>query len=249
MNFISNKLAVIPVIVNDINQHPYIVTLKNNRVTQKVAHTVKAIFVNISNFFYKNFYVDSIFFALNNETLKKEFRQHANLNVFRKFTLGFKNGVRDFPSNVMIVICLNILFSRFKPAPISSNSLKNSLLGNAIIAPITEEIFFRGILQNGVAKVQKLGADYLPNSLIKNKVVNWSLSPSARVVVVNSLFATIHLYNAGKGMTQQHAVIQTLKIMLKPSSCLLHEKTGNIIAPIGSHMANNLIASSLGYMI
>ena len=101
-----------------------------------------------------------------------------------------------------------------------------------VLGPIREEVFFRLGLQNSINLLQSLLKYSLSNTLLQNKTITWLTSTTARISVVETLFAGIHFFNEG-------SFVQPLKILCSSSCSASYETTGTILTPIVLHILNN----------
>ncbi|MBB64515.1 MAG: hypothetical protein CMO81_05580 [Waddliaceae bacterium] len=181
---------------------------------------------------------NGIFFALNNDAIAKKAEEYKDFSLREKVIKGCSKGAQGFLISAATIIALHILLSQEDEGEEPSIDITMS---RALIAAIKEEVFIRGILQNGVALTQKLISHLSPESWKNNSIAQFCASPASRILVVNSLFASLHLDNAGSYLSTKGALIQSLSIALLPTYSTLHETTGDIIAPLFAHITNNAI--------
>lgn len=200
------------------------------------------------SFYNRNYHKYSLLFAANNEEIAEESRRYKDLSWAEKLKIGVIEGAHQFVPGLSTVIIIGLALN----AMCSISNLKQTL--NAIpsrqvttfnpmvvvlAAPLLEEILFRGIFQNILKVLQKIATYITPQCLQNNRVFKWLASPSARIISINTIFAIAHLPNKG------YSHIQAIRIMLFPVESILKETTGNIIAPIACHMANNFLGFTL----
>tara|TARA_A100001015_G_scaffold291431_1_gene365540 strand:- start:2265 stop:3167 length:903 start_codon:yes stop_codon:yes gene_type:complete len=111
-----------------------------------------------------------------------------------------------------------------------------------VLYPILEEVFFRLGLQNSINLLQSLFKYSLSNTLLQNKTITWLTSTTARIYVVETLFAGVHFFNEG-------SFVQPLTILCTCSYSASYESTGSIITPIILHILNNSSLQLLGGLI
>ena len=97
------------------------------------------------------------------------------------------------------------------------------------VGPILEEVIFRGCLNNGIYLGQQLLEKAAPESL-RGRLFNYIISPSPRLLIVHGLFSFAHGIQRG-----------SILFLLGASFTLLHESTGDIIAPIYAHITQNAL--------
>lgn len=188
----------------------------------------------------------TILHALDNQRLEEETEANKKLSLCGKATLGIKYGLKGFFQKIPILILVsNILTKTTNLDDIQKIDIDFSFTESSVIVPILEEIVFRGIVQNIVAVSQRALNWCMPQCIKTNRVFIWIVSPSCRILVVNLLFAAVHLGNGGGYLTLLGAAVQVISILWSPRYSILHKTTGNIVAPIFAHMTNNAIAHVL----
>lgn len=207
-------------------------TIKKNQTICKYVVTALEYLKDIC---YKN----SIFFALNNEALRKETQKYVNLSSNQATLIGLKEGFKQLIPSVILRTGL-IYASRFIKDGVPASKTAPTLF-DLIAGAIYEEAIFR-TLQAGVAIFQQTITHVAAQSLKDNRVFQWIMSPSARILGISSFFASLHFFNGGGYLSTKIAIIQVSRIMLLPTESILYETTGNIITPIYSHLANNIFA-------
>ena len=190
----------------------------------------------IPNFFYKQ----SIFFALNNEALTNEAKKNKDLTIKQKRVLGGTIGLVKPIWTLGLAYCIHNHKILKNTSSIGNPTENFPTLTVAILTAILEEIFFRSILQRGIAEIQKKFFNESSPSLQNNRVFRWTTSPSARCLIANNLFALSHLSNAGGFLSIQLTILQIAKIALFPTYSILYETTGDVIAPTFAHVTNNI---------
>ena len=101
-----------------------------------------------------------------------------------------------------------------------------------VLYPILEEVFFRLGLQNSINLLQSLLKYSLSDTRLQSKHITWLTSTTARISVVETLFAGIHFFNEG-------SFVQPLTILCTCSYSASYETTGTILIPIVLHILNN----------
>ena len=109
-----------------------------------------------------------------------------------------------------------------------------------LIAPIAEEIIFRGLLQEKVRDLQALlwGSESIYSKVCIDFRVNFQAV----------LFGLVHIHPQNKG----NAIICSVLALAGQVLGYLKEKTGDLISPIGVHVAHNnsvVAAQLLSYQI
>lgn len=182
-------------------------------------------------------YEQSIFFAINHNAITKKYQQYKDFSLDQKIKIGVTKGVEGIFAALIIQTGLKFVLRGMPAGKVAKCAIPS--LFNGQLCAILEEIFFRGILQNCLVGSQKMVTNITPQCLQNNRIFRWLTSPSPRILIINSIFAYAHLSNAGGYASSKDSLIQCIRIMLKPSFGILHETTGDIIAPIACHMTNN----------
>lgn len=188
-------------------------------------------------------YKNSIFFALNNDALAKERERYKDLTSKQVLILGLKEGAKRLIPSILLIAGLQLAVRNAKTGNLPTQSFPT--LFQAVKCAVVEEMIFRGFLQNGMAFLQKTITYIAPECLQKKRTFQWLMSPSARILCVNSLFAYSHLYNDGGYVSTKGAFIQATNIMLSPAYSILYETTCNIGVPLYAHVANNVSVIAL----
>ncbi len=197
----------------------------------------------VSEFFYKG----SILHGFNNERLSAERAKNLNLTELDKAALGLGGGARRFVQASWYVLALSLTISVLGITYLGvSSALTLDILDIVIVAPIVEEVLFRGFIQEGLSILQSCIKQILSVASLKSHTISWLLSPACRIVVVNSLFAAAHFGNIHHGFTIVQAAVQVTLIVLTPVYSILYETTDSLSAPIVAHMTNNLFCVLLG---
>lgn len=243
-------LSKITLFTNNILNNSLINAIKKSEMTNKIANitmtSLSKTCSTLKNICYKN----SIFFALNYEALANESIKYKDFTTAQKFVLGLKLGtLQMIPSTILIFglgYALQCAPDGAPPTKDNSADMTTNLF-IAVMAAIIEELLFRGIFQNCTALLQVVTFIRLPH-LQKNRTFQWMMSPSARIISINSLFALGHLRNAGGYLSTKKSIVQMTRIMLMPTEGILNEicgniTTGNFFAPLGTHIANNAIVA------
>lgn len=191
----------------------------------------------------KSFYEQSLFFATNNQAITEKFHQYKDLSWTQKFKIGAIKGGENVLIGYLILMSLRFALSEMPSGKAATTEMPSMLEG--LVTAVVEEFLFRGVLQNCLAGSQKIAAYVTPECLQNNRVFKWLTSPSARIISINAMFAGIHLYNGGGYLSDKASLRQVSRIMLQPIQGILHETTGNIIAPIACHMTNNFLVLSI----
>lgn len=208
---------------------------------------VKSLFSTCSSAIRTSFYEQSLFFAANNEVITEKSQQYKALSWTQKFKIGVIKGGENILIGSLIAISLSLVLSNQGSGQKATSEPPSILEGCAYA--VVEEVLFRGGLQNCLAGSQRLATYITPQCLQNNRVFKWFTSPSARIISINAAFAAIHLFNGGDYISDKGSFIQTSRILLQPIEGILHETTGNIIAPIACHMTNNFVFFSLGKIL
>lgn len=183
-------------------------------------------------------YQNTIVFALSNQKIADMANEYQKLPLHKKAYIGFRQGLLHLSSAaslvLVVVVARQILKIPEAPSPIKSFTLRERVQG-----VILEEFIFRS-LQNSLAFLQKTTIKGYPHWQT-NRIIKWLTSPSARVFAVTTLFSLCHLRNEGWYLNKSRAITQTLLMALLPSFSILHETTGNFVAPFACHFTNNFI--------
>ncbi|MBB64718.1 MAG: hypothetical protein CMO81_06605 [Waddliaceae bacterium] len=113
-----------------------------------------------------------------------------------------------------------------------------------VIAPIVEEIMFRGILQNGIHGGQILAEKIAPKCISETEAFKKITSPEARILGAHIPFALAHLNNAS-AIGLEFAIGQTTNLLLQPAISISNE-IGGIDQSITTHAVNNFCTVMLG---
>jgi len=141
---------------------------------------------------------------------------------FRRPRLGASLGWSLIAIGTYIAVTLlyTVILQPESGEPIETGDLYGTLIGSCVIiiivAPLCEEIFFRGFLYR----------------ILRGKLGLWPA-----VVINGSLFGAVHLTSGGPLAV---AVIAPLGFLL----CLVYERSGSIYPCIGLHALNNAIVSA-----
>jgi hypothetical protein len=204
---------------------------------------------------------NTIFHALDNQRLEANGKK--TFSFAERVHKGFHEGVVGAVKGIASQLCLlgliwastTVSFDNQDDAKV--DQFYNNDIFIVLTAPIIEEVFFRGILQNGAHGLQVLSQKILPARMQNNRIFKWLTSPSARVLVPNSLFAGVHLLNGGGYLSSGGALMQAGKIFIYPVESILFETTKKpsssvssffengvlaMVAPMTCHIANNLFA-------
>lgn len=176
-------------------------------------------------------------------------------NASREFLMGAHLSLLMFPVTTLahmvfdryLGIGLDVLTQRgwLSPdgvcmSPYRHYSRMELLVFGVLVAPIKEEIAFRGIRQTGIKWGQQLLNKVAPAQLQDNRVFQVLTSRTARELATSLLFGYMHSYNdwGCRGpMISQCIQCFVTSYFLESS---LREDTGALWAPIGAHMAHNL---------
>ncbi len=187
-----------------------------------------------------------------NERIHRERLERAFLPWHQKIWHASLRSLAEFPKSVLITVmirgCLNLLATQAQSLSLPKNDSQIShsdisTLEFVVLIPILEELAFRGTLIHSVRILQKSMQAHVPASL-KGKVVEWLASDYARILLVQSLFAAVHLqtnYQSTFG-----SVVQTLGIFLGGSSCTIeYETTNSLMASTAFHITNNALVHGI----
>lgn len=201
----------------------------------------------------RNFFTDyTIAHALDNSRIQRELKETRNKSLASKIAQGIDVGIDGITKSIVIGFFISLVAKQFFDTTNDGSQAENGSAGKGpdfisavFTGPILEEILFRGILQNGMGYVQKIAKWVAPQLIKKTRLFKWLISPSSRVLAVNSLFAYVHFYNKGYSMSTADAAVQVGSIFFTPKSSILYETTGNLAAPIACHISNNLYVQCL----
>ncbi len=167
---------------------------------------------------------------------------------FRKCLLD-KTGVRDALTSIILSTFSSSLDAQIVLKPVSSickytsSRIISHIIEADLVGPLIEEVFFRGVLQNGLKIAQRTGQKIF--TPLQGKTAEWIFSPQARILAINALFAAAHLSNARGPSSTIVAIRQIIFCALFSTEARLYETTGKLHVAIASHMTNNLFASLL----
>ncbi|MBA2728782.1 MAG: CPBP family intramembrane metalloprotease [Parachlamydiaceae bacterium] len=198
-------------------------------VSKKVSKTISGVIEATGAFFYEG----SIFHGLNNERLTSDRIAKLNLSLGGKIWDAVIAGTRRI---IQVVIFLNVAVFVINTLGIATLgvaavSITPTFFEIVVVAPILEELLFRGILQDSIAYIQKR----MPSQA-------WIASPACRILITSAFFAGVHLGNAGRWMGTAEAVLQTAQAFIWPTCSIIYETTDSLNASIVTHVTNNFIA-------
>lgn len=184
-------------------------------------------------------YENSLFFAINNQAIAKDFQKYKNYSWVQKFKIGAFTAVGTLLSTHLIEISLLFALRGMSSGKEATCELS---MFRVLQCAVLEEILFRGVMQNCLASLQKTAVYVTPQRLQNNCVFKWFTSSAARIISISAIFAAVHLSNGGGYLSEKDSFIQAMAIMLLPVEGILHETTGSIVAPIAHHMTYNFLA-------
>ena len=196
-------------------------------------------------------YRNSIF-AANNESISQSAARNKNQSWTQQFKLGLVNGVETGTIGIVssIIIASSIAYmnpSMTKSIVPTENLIDVSSLTGLkvlVVSVISEEILY-GTMQSALGVIQNEIRYQAPDNLQNNRVFQFITSPSARALIVNSLFAIDHFRVNNSAFGTPGLISQATLIFFRPNLAILRETTGNFIAPIGSHLAHNAILTAV----
>lgn len=190
--------------------------------------------------------------------IQKEQLQETWIYQKKAFWEGFKQGVKKFPvrviTSLMIEQVIQILLDLLDPAVLSSNTYKNTYLKNfnvltailvgGIAFPIGEEIVYRGFLLGGMEYLQAKAKKFTPEIFQKTSLFQFLVSKTTRIGVSAILFGHGHLGSEHRSLKQElvHGSFTTL---IGEEFAFLKEEFQTVYAPMGAHIAHNLILVNL----
>lgn len=204
----------------------------------------------------------SIPHAMDLARLETEREKQMPLSRWEKARYGAETGVFQ----VGRAIALSVTFSlasrmvRTSARKAATQSLRSiGFKSIALTAPLIEEIVFRGGIQRSFHFVQNMArrnlqghspriAQEVKNHYNNDENPNFLVNPSSAILLSNTLFAAVHLRNAGSYLTASQAIMQCTNIFLTPVYGILFYTTGDLSAPVAAHMTNNGLVYSLVLM-
>ena len=162
--------------------------------------------------------------ALDPERLALERTKYQKLSLQEQMKLGAQVGVLAFVQAMLFVIVSGIFCRMMGMHEGDPATKKPSFVGAVCVAPVAEEVIFRGGIQQGLS--------YILNS-------------STTIMLSNSLFAAVHLSNTGKTVSSLNAKRLALRCFLFPAFGILYYTTGGLAAPIAAHTVNNVMVAAL----
>jgi len=125
-------------------------------------------------------------------------------------------------------------------------SFKGDIFYPILLLPIVEEIFFRGLLQNGICHFQEQIKRKNPDYKLKSQI---STSPTTAVILSSIFFSVYHarwnitiplIFKKSLSIQYPGNYTQALSILYSIPYGVLHYTTGNRIwAPLGFHIGHN----------
>lgn len=207
-----------------------------NRAVDEVKLAVSPILGKVGEFFYEG----SILHAFDNDRLISERQANLNLTASERRWKGVRLGAKSFLQGIISIIFMQALSTKCAFTSLgllTASTAMPTFFVAVVVAPLLEELIFRGIFQNAIHSLQNaVKSCFSEATVVGNRAISWLLSPSCRVVMTSAIFAAAHLGNSG------HAVIQALSIFLRPTESIIYETTG-IDASIASHATNNVLCS------
>ncbi len=185
------------------------------------------------------FYSGSILHAFDNARLKRESLEQTNLNTIEKCWNGFKGGIKSFTKAIIIVVVIHSVATIAFGA--AATTAMPSVFFVAVVAPVVEELIFRGILHNGLRFIQNFVLEKGPTAALNNHAIQWLLSPACRVVTTGFVFASVHLMNAGSYLNTAQALVQVSLLILMPSLTINYETSDSLVSSIIMHATHNFL--------
>jgi membrane protease YdiL (CAAX protease family) len=191
--------------------------------------------------FISGFYKNTIFFAADNTAIAAEKQRYNGMHWLRKIGVGCAAGRDSFITSCALAILWEYATAGIDDGQPATIKFEETPVNVLAIAILVEEAFMRGAPQYALAKIQGLAQRIAPQREKENTVFKWITSPSSRILTIGSLFAGMHLYNSGGLASTKGALFQCCHAFLLPTCSILHETTGNILAPIAAHATHNFI--------
>jgi len=186
---------------------------------------------NMKGLFYK-YLIDA---ALSNKRINDNIQECKNYSLFQKIKLGAWVGALS-PAFGYIPAYLTV--GAFLGMTLYTQSVDTpKFVLEAIVVPILIETAYRVILQNGVSLLQDAAIAVVPEKIGNHRVFKYLTSTSCRIVSCHTLFTLGLLTN-----DEPPSLFQILDIAIAPKEAMLYESTGNILAPLASHMTHNALA-------
>ena len=106
--------------------------------------------------------------------------------------------------------------------------LNSDFFNQVVIAPIFEELFFRGVVQNSIRKIQNFYLKHITrNAPSEEQLQRLKIY---RIGITSFLFGFCHLINPGAGSS--HVFVTTVQGAVSGNAM---EKTGSLVVPILDH--------------
>lgn len=182
-----------------------------------------------------------------NERIHRERLEREPLPWHQKIWQASTRSLSEFPKTVLITLmirgALNLLETQAQNLALSKNDQQIdpssiSALEFIVLVPILEELAFRVALLGSVRFLQKCMPTY------SSKPLQWLSSDYARVLIVQALFASLHLQ--ANYQSTFSAVVQSLGIFLAGSSCTIeYETTNSLLASTAFHITNNAVVQGI----
>ncbi len=194
-----------------------------------------------------NWLFDRSILSYSNERILRERMERAPLPLSQKVWDAAKRSVCEFPKTVLtsllIKTTLNLLSLQFASLSLSKTDQQISHwdISNfefVILHPIFEEIVFRGALRSSLIILQ----DYIETCAPEG--FQWAASDYTRILLIQALFASIHLQ--ADYQSTFSAFAQCLTIFLAGSSCTIEcETSDSIMASMAFHITNNALVRGI----
>lgn len=201
----------------------------------------RSIFPNYSIYQIRDFGLEKEKNQLQNLTPRSQFQYGAKIAIITNLaTLLFKETMN------WIATELNGADFQFFADRVIVESYKGALFYPILLAPVIEEIFFRGLLQNGIRKFQEKIQNTPSSDTSKSQIL---ASPTAAIILSSLFFSTYHApwdisipVSPKKSFSIRYPGnhLQALSHLYYIPYAVLHYTTGNQIwAPLGFHIGTN----------
>lgn len=194
----------------------------------------------------KDFYrAGSVFHIADSDRFDRDHKKILFRNHTERVEKGIRQAIKGAARKFSLLWAMGAVLSLlpFVPAgsvvrgPTTMLPLVNpGFFSTVIVAPVVEELVFRGGVQNGIDKAQKWAKRHFSVASQKTPWFRMLTSRAARVIGTNIPFALANLAVAPLSLS---SITQVALMFLYPTYSILYETTNDLRFPIGAHIANN----------
>lgn len=186
-------------------------------------------------------YDQTLFFAFDNPAISEKHRSYRDLSWTQQVTIGAVHGVEAFLVGVLFIKTLN-LAAKSLPDGLPAAMAHERPLIVRVVGSVMEEMILRGIAQTSImGHLQLLIEQQAPKGMRDHYVFQWLTSPSARIVLINTIYAALHITNRGITLSDKATAIQVIRVMMQPVFGNLRETTDNLLAPAAAHVCHEIL--------